>query len=166
MFLDLATLTFVHVLISLAGIGSGLIVLYGLLTAKRMDGWNLAFLTTTIATSVSGFLFPFFTLLPSHITGVISLIVLAIAVWARYPKRLAGTAGPIYAATAVLALYLNVFVLVVQLFLKVPVFNALAPTQSEPPFAAMQGFVFLAFAFLGYKAAVKQRPSKHLAQTA
>jgi hypothetical protein len=165
-FLDLATLTIVHVLISLAGIGSGLIVLYGLLTAKRMEGWNLIFLTTTIATSVSGFLFPFFTLLPSHIVGVISLILLAVAVWARYPKRLAGTAGPIYAATAVLALYLNVFVLVVQLFLKIPSINALAPTQSEPPFAVTQGLVFLAFALLGYKAAVKQRPSRRLAQAA
>jgi hypothetical protein len=131
-----------------------------------MEGWNLIFLTTTIATSVSGFLFPFFTLLPSHIVGVISLLVLAVAVWARYPKRLAGTAGSIYAATAVLALYLNVFVLVVQLFLKIPSINALAPTQSEPPFAVTQGLVFLAFALLGYKAAVKQRPSRRLAQAA
>ena len=158
MFLDLATLTFVHVLISLAGIGSGLVILHGLLTSKRMEGWNLVFLTTTIATSVSGFLFPFFTLLPSHITGIISLIVLAVAVWARYPKRLAGAAGPIYAASAVLALYLNVFVLVVQLFLKVPALNALAPTQTEAPFAAAQGIVFLAFAAAGYAAASKQRP--------
>lgn len=166
MSLDWATFTIVHVLISLVGIGSGLVVLYGLLTAKRMDGWNLMFLTTTVATSASGFLFPFFTLLPSHITGIISLIVLSVAIWARYLKRLAGAAGPIYAATAVLALYLNVFVLVVQLFLKVPALNALAPTQTEAPFAAAQAVTFLAFAVLGYRAAVKQRSSRRLPQAA
>jgi len=164
-FLDLAALTLVHVLISLAGIASGLVVLYGLLTGKRMDGWNLTFLTTTVATSASGFLFPFFTLLPSHITGIISLIVLSIAILARYRQRLAGAWGPIYAATAVLALYLNVFVLVVQLFLKVPAINALAPTQTEAPFAAAQGIAFLAFVAAGYAAASRQRPMRR-AQTA
>ena len=166
MFLDLATLTIVHVLISLAGIGSGLVVLYGLLTGKRMDGWNLTFLTTTVATSVTGFFFPFFTLLPSHIFGVISLVALVVAILARYPRRLAGPWGPIYAAMATLALYLNVFVLVVQLFQKVPAINALAPTQTEIPFAAAQGIVLLAFAAAGYLAAVRQRPSRRRMQAA
>lgn len=164
MVLDLATLTLVHVLISLVGIGSGIVALYGWLTGNRMDGWNLTFLTTTVATSATGFLFfPFVILLPSHITGIISLLVLAIAIWARYPQRLQRAWGPIYAATATLALYLNVFVLVVQLFLKVPALNALAPTQSEAPFAAAQGVVFLAFAAAGYMASSRQRGRTQIA---
>src|SRR5271154_3745642 len=118
--MSLSTFTLVHVIISLVGIGSGFIVLYGLLTGKRLDGWTALFLATTVATSVTGFFFPFDHLLPSHKVGIISLVVLAIAIVARYALHLAGAWRRIYVITAIIALYLNVFVLVVQSFEKVP----------------------------------------------
>src|SRR5271166_1763630 len=129
-----ATYTFLHVLISLVGIGSGLVVMLGFLTGKRLDGWTALFLITTVATSVTGFGFPFDHLLPSHVLGVISLLVLAIAVPARYVFHLAGAWRWIYVVTAAMALYLNVFVAVAQSFMKVPALHVLAPTQKEPPF--------------------------------
>ena len=131
-----ATYTFLHVLISLVGIASGFVVLFGLLTKKRLDRWTALFLITTAATSVTGFGFPVHELLPSHKVGIISLVVLTAAFFARYRFHLAGSWRWIYVVGAVLALYFNVFVLVVQLFLKVPALKALAPTQKEPPFAA------------------------------
>ncbi len=123
--ITLSTFTLVHVLISLAGIGSGFIVVYGLLTAKRLDGWTAAFLTTTILTSVTGFLFPVEHLLPSHIIGTISLVVLAVALLARYARHMEGSWRWIYVVSAVVALYFNVFVAVVQSFLKIPAVHAL-----------------------------------------
>src|SRR5437762_9022761 len=111
-----ATFTLVHVLISLVGIGSGLIVLFGLLKAKRLDGWAGLFLVTTVATSVTGFGFPFEYFLPSHGVAILSLIVLPIVIVARYLKHLAGAWRGIYVVGAVFALYLNVFVLFAQLF--------------------------------------------------
>jgi hypothetical protein len=137
--------TFVHVVLSLAGIGTGFIVVYGLLTGKRLDGWTAIFLVTTVATSVTGFGFPFHKLLPSHIVGGISLVVLAVAILARYSFHLSGAWRWVYAVSAVLALYLNVFVAVVQAFLKVPALKALAPTQKEPPFLIAQLAVFIVF---------------------
>jgi hypothetical protein len=116
--------------------------------SKRMPGWTTLFLATTILTSVTGFLFPFEKLLPSHIFGVISLAVLAVAVLAFYWYRLTGTWRWLYIASAILALYLNVFVLVVQGFLKVAPLNRLAPTQSELPFVLAQGTVLVAFVAL------------------
>jgi len=107
--MSLATFTLVHVLISLAGIGSGFIVLYGLLSSRRFDSWTAIFLATTVLTSVTGFLFPVEHLLPSHIVGIVSLVVLAIAILARYALRLAHAWRWIYVVCAVLALYLNVF---------------------------------------------------------
>jgi hypothetical protein len=133
-----ATYTFWHVLISLVGIVSGLIVIFGFLTGKRLDNLNALFLVTTVATSVTGFGFPFDHLLPSHIVGILSLLILAVAIPARYMFRLAGAWRWIYVVGSATALYLNVFVLVVQAFEKVPALNALAPTQKEPPFLIAQ----------------------------
>ncbi|PYX31704.1 MAG: hypothetical protein DMG77_05880 [Acidobacteria bacterium] len=136
--MTISTFTLLHVLISLVGIGSGFIVLYGLLTGKRLDGWTAIFLVTTVLTSLTGFLFPFEHLLPSHVVGVISLVVLAVAILARYGMHLAGAWRGIYVVSAAVALYFNVFVLVVQAFMKMPALKALAPTQKEPPFLAAQ----------------------------
>lgn len=145
----MAVLTLTHVLISLVGIVSGFVVVFGLLSAKRLDGWTAIFLTTTVLTSATGFLFPVHKLLPSHIIGIISLVVLAVAIYARYLRQLVGAWRAIYVVTAALALYFNVFVLVVQSFMKIPALKALAPTQSEPPFAIAQGLVLLLFIVLG-----------------
>jgi len=147
--MSLATFTLVHVLISLAGIASGLVVVYGMLTAQRLDRWTAFFLVTTVLTSATGYLFPFEHLLPSHIVGAISLVVLAIAFVARYARRMAGTWRSTYVVSAIVALYLNCFVLVVQSFLKVPALHALAPTQKEPPFAIAQLLVLVIFVALG-----------------
>jgi hypothetical protein len=114
-----STYTLVHVLLSLVGIASGLVVVFGLLTGKRLDGWTALFLATTVATSLTGFGFPFDHLLPSHKVGIISLVLLAFAILARYAFHLRGVWRRIYVTTAVAALYLNVFVGVVQAFLKV-----------------------------------------------
>ena len=143
-----ATYTVVHVLISLAGIGSGFVVMYGLLTGKRLDRWNALFLVTTVATSVTGFGFPFTDLSPAHKVGFLSLVVLAIAIVARYALHLAGAWRRTYVVCAALALYLNVFVLVVQLFEKVPALRALAPMQKEPPFLVSQLVVLALFVAL------------------
>jgi hypothetical protein len=121
--MSLSTFTLVHVLISLVGIGSGLLVVYGMLLGKRFDGATMICLAATVLTSVTGFLFPFERLLPSHILGIISLPVLALAIYARYARHLARAWRAIY-VVSVLALYLNVFVLVAQIFLKVPAARA------------------------------------------
>lgn len=144
-----STFTLVHVLISLVGIASGLVVIYGLLTEKRLDGWTAIFLATTILTSATGFLFPVEHLLPSHIVGIISLAVLAVALAARYVRHLEHSWRWIYVVCAVLALYLNVFVAVIQSFLKIPVLHALAPTQKEPPFLVAQLLVMAIFVAIG-----------------
>ncbi|HMH05070.1 MAG TPA: hypothetical protein VK579_00170 [Terriglobales bacterium] len=142
------TFTLVHVLISLVGIGSGLIVVFGLVGGKRLDRWTTVFLATTVATSVTGFGFPFEHLLPSHKVGIISLIVLAVTILARYAFHLSGGWRRIYVIGAVIALYLNVFVAVVQAFQKVPALKAMAPTQSEPPFLIAQIAVLVLFVVL------------------
>jgi hypothetical protein len=152
-----STFTLVHVLLSLAGIGSGFIVVYGFLAAKRLDGWTAIFLATTALTSLTGFLFPVEHILPSHVVGVISLVVLAIAMLARYVLHLAGAWRWIYVVCAALALYLNSFVAVVQSFLKVPALKTLAPTQKEPPFLVAQLAVMVLFIVLGTLAVKKFR---------
>jgi hypothetical protein len=144
-----STFTLIHVLLSLAGIAAGLIVVYGMLTGKRFDGWTAIFLATTVLTSLTGFLFPVEHILPSHIVGAISLVVLAVAIVARYALHLAGAWRWIYVVSALLALYLNSFVAVVQSFLKIPAFKALAPTQKEPPFLLAQLAVMAIFIVLG-----------------
>lgn len=143
--LSAATFTLLHVLISLIGISSGLVVMYGFLTSKRFGRWTAIFLASTILTSVSGFGFPFDHLLPSHIVGILSLLVLTIATIALYGMRMRGAWRSIYVVSASIALYFNVFVLVVQSFEKVPVLNALAPTQKESPFAITQLLVLVLF---------------------
>ena len=153
----LGILTFVHVALSLAGIGAGFAVLFGMLTAKRFDVWTKVFLWTTVATSVTGFLFPFHRLLPSHIVGIVSLIALVFAIRAHSRLRLSGAWRKTYVIAAVTALYLNVFVLIAQLFQKAPALRALAPTQSEPAFKITQLVVLALFIVLCVLAAMKFR---------
>lgn len=155
-------LTLIHTLISLVGIASGLVVLFGLIASQRMPGWTSVFLVATIATSLTGFVFPFHGPTPALGVGVISLVVLAIAVAGRYAFRLAGPWRWIYATTAVIALYLNTFVLVVQLFVKVPALHALAPKGAEPPFAIAQALVLLFFIVSGVIAARRFHPAAEL----
>jgi hypothetical protein len=151
----LTAFTIFHVLISLVGIASGLIVLLGLLTSRRFDSWTALFLITTVATSVTGFLFPIHGFTPGLAVGALSLIVLAICILARYKYQMAGPWRRTYVITATIALYFNVFVLVAQLFQKVPALHALAPTQSEPPFAIAQLTVMIVFIVLGTLAVKK-----------
>src|SRR5215510_8471558 len=146
---NLETFTLVHVVLSLVGIASGLLVLGGLLAGKPLDGLTALFLTTTVATSATGYGFPVEHLLPSHVVGAISLVVLALAIYARYARHLAGRWRSTYVICAVAALYFNVFVLVVQSFMKVPSLHDAAPTQSEPPFAITQLVVLATFVVLG-----------------
>ena len=151
--LTIEAFTRVHVLVSLAGIVSGLIVLCGLLARKRLEGWTVFFPATTAATSITGFAFPTDHLLPSHRVGIVSLVVLVVAIVARYGRHLAGAWRRVYVVCAAIALYLNVFVGVVQAFMKVPALNALAPHQTKPPFLIAQLVVFLLFVVLTIAAA-------------
>jgi hypothetical protein len=153
------TLTFVHVVISLIGIGSGLVVMAGLLRGQRLDRWTAVFLATTVATSATGFLFPITKLTPGIVLGILSLITLTGAIVARYGQHLVGWWRPVYVICSVISLYFNVFVLVVQSFMKVPVLNHLAPTQSEPPFAVVQLVVLILFIVLGVLATKRFKPS-------
>ena len=157
MIFGMTILTFVHVLMSLIGIFAGLVVMIGFLTSKSLPGWTTVFIWTTVATSVTGFFFPFHRLLPSHVIGIISLVVLAVAIYALYSRHLAGAWRRIYAVTAMLALYLNVFVLIAQLFMKVPALKALAPTQTEGPFKLTQLVVLVVFVVLTILASIKSR---------
>jgi hypothetical protein len=149
--------TFFHVLLSLVGIFSGFIAVFGMIAGKRLDGWTALFLVTTALTSITGFFFSFHKLTPGIILGVISLIVLAFAIPARYVLHLAGAWRKVYVVTASIALYLNVFVLVAQLFMKVPALHAMAPNGSEPPFLISQVVVMGLFIVLTIAAAIKFR---------
>jgi hypothetical protein len=153
--------TIVHALIGLIGIASGFVVVGGVLALKRLDRWTAVFLATTVATSATGFGFPFEHLLPSHIVGVISLLVLGVAIFARYPRQLAGRWRPTYVVSAVLALYLNVFVGIVQAFLKIPVLHRMAPTQSEPPFVATELITLGLFVVVAIAGVVRSRVDRH-----
>jgi hypothetical protein len=154
----LTIFTLFHVLISLIGIASGFVVVFGLIAGKQINGWTPLFLWTTVLTSATGYLFPVHKLLPSHIVGAISLLLLGAALYALYSRRLAGGWRRTYAITSVLALYLNFFVLVVQMFLKVPALHALAPTQTEPAFKLTQLVVLVLFLSFTVLAAIKFRP--------
>jgi hypothetical protein len=156
--LSLSAFTTLHVVISLIGIASGFVVLFGMIGGHRMPGWTALFLLATILTSVTGLLFPFSQLLPSHVVGIISLLVLAVALLALYAFRLRGTWRWIYVVSAVLALYFNSLVGVVQAFQKLPFLQALAPTQSEPPFAIAQGLLLVVLALLTLIAVRRFRP--------
>ena len=150
--MSIATFTLVHTVLSLIGILAGLVVLFGMFGSNRLPGWTAVFLAMTVLTCVTGFFFPRDQILPSHIVGVITLAVLVVAIVALYVYRLAGAWRWIYVTSAVLSLYLNVFVGVVQSFLKVSFLNALAPTPAEPPFAIAQGIVLVLFIVLGITA--------------
>ena len=156
--LSIENFTILHVAISLIGIISGLIVLAGMLRAHSLPGWTALFLVTTILTSVTGFMFPINGLTPGIVIGLISIMILAIALMALYVKHLSGAWRWIYVTTALVALYFNVFVLIVQSFQKVPALQKLAPTQSEPPFLIAQGVALIAFLVLGTQAVRKFRP--------
>ena len=143
--LSIAAFTKLRVAISLIGIVSGLVVLYGMLGAQRMPGWTALFLVTTVLTSVTGFMFPAVTLTPAAIFGAISLAVLAVALLALYVFHANGAWRWIYVVTALIALYLNVFVLVVQSFQKIAFLHPLAPNGSEPPFLVAQTILFSPF---------------------
>ena len=134
----MAAYTAIHVVISLVGISSGLVVLLGLLNGRRFDTWTAVFLATTVATSATGFGFPVDRVLPSHIVGGISLLVLGVAIFSRYARHLVGRWRAVYVIAAVLSLYLNVFVGIVQAFIRVPTLRAMAPNQSETPFVLAQ----------------------------
>jgi len=146
-------LTIVHVAISLVAIFAGFVVMFGMIGGKALDGWSKLFFWMTVLTSVTGFFFPITKVTPGIVVGVLSLIVLAFAWLARYSKGMAGGWRKTWLYTAILAQYLNFFVLVVQSFEKVPALRALAPTQSEPPFAIAQGAVLVVFIVLTVMAA-------------
>ena len=152
------TLLAIHVALSVVGIVSGLVVLYGLLSGNALGGWTALFLATTILTSATGFPLAPFGFDPPRAVGILSLILLAIAVGAYYLFHLAGAWRWIYVVTAMAALYLNCFVLVIQGFLKVPALHDLAPTQSEPPFLVAQSAVLIVFVVLGFLAVRKFHP--------
>jgi hypothetical protein len=159
--LSVAAFTILHVLISLIGIAAGLVVVSAMLLDRRVPAWTAAFLATTVATSVTGFFFHSQMIGPPHIVGAISLVVLAVALWALYWAHLRGVWRPAYVASAVFALYLNCFVGVVQAFQKLAFLKPLAPTQTEPPFLAAQGTTLLVFVGLGVLALLRfQRPPK------
>ena len=154
MLVNLPTYILIHVVLGLVGIIAGLVVVGGLMAGVRFSSWIDLFLAATVLTNVMGFGFPFVTLFPSHIVAGLSLVVLAVAIAALYWKRLAGAWRQVFVVLSVLALYLNVFVLSVQLFRKIPILAMLAPNPQAPAFVATQVLVLLLFAALG-RAAVK-----------
>ena len=156
--MSIPAFTLLHVVITLIAIGSGLIAVGGMFASHRLPGTSALFLFTTILTSVSGFLFPIHGFTPALGVGIIACIILAVALFAYYGKHLTGAWRWIYVVTATASLYFNVFVLVVQSFIKVAALNALAPTQSEPPFVIAQAAVLLIFILIGLVAAIKFRP--------
>jgi hypothetical protein len=153
-----AAFTLLHVIISLIGIATGLVAVAGLIQRRLIPRWTGVFLTTTVLTSVTGFFFPA-KFDPPQAVGGLSLILLALAIYALYARKLTGRWRAVYVVSAVVSLYFNVFVAVVQTFLKIPAFHALAPTQTEPPFAVAQGLVLLAFVVVGVAAVRRFRPA-------
>jgi hypothetical protein len=156
--LSVATFTLLHVLLSVVAILSGLIVMIGMWGAHRLEGWTGVFLTATVLTSVTGFLFHSARFGPPHVIGLISLLLLVLAILARYSYHMTGSWRWIYVLSALLALYFNVFVALVQAFQKLPLLQPLAPTGTEPPFAVTQGLVLLAFALFTWVALKRFRP--------
>ena len=154
------TFTLLHTGLSLIGIIAGLVVLFGLFRNNSLNGWTLLFLVTTVATTLTGFLFPFRGFTPAIGTGIVSSLVLAPTVLARYTFDLAGVWRRIYVIGAAVSLYLNCFVLVVQAFLKVPALHELAPQGTEPPFVLLQGLVLVLFVIAGFLAVRRFSPSR------
>src|SRR5881409_1222757 len=150
--------TIIHTLIRLVAIFTGLVVLFGLLAGKRLDGWTKWFLVTAVATTITGFFFPLHGFTPAIGLGIISLPFLALTIFARYPKHRAGPWRWIYVIGAVICLYFNLFVLVVQLFEKIPALHAMAPTQTESSFKLTQLIVLATFILLGIVAVIRFHP--------
>jgi len=155
--MSLSTYTILHVILSLIGIGSGFIVLFGLINGRLLSPWNAVFLVTTILTSLTGFGFPNDKVTPGIILGILSMIVLAIALVALYVFHLKGGWRRTYAITAMIALYFNIFVLIAQTFEHIPAFLVLAPTGTETPFKVAQTLLLVLFAVLITAAAKKFR---------
>jgi hypothetical protein len=155
--------TIIHTLISLIAIFAGLVVVVGMLAGKRLNAWTKWFLITVVATTITGFFFPFHGFTPAIGLGIISLPFLALTIYARYPKQLVGAWRWIYAIGAVICLYFNLFVLIVQAFEKVPALHAMAPTQSEPPFKFTQLIVLLVSILLAIVAAIRFHPEPRVA---
>jgi len=162
--MSIETFTIVHVVISLMGIASGIVVLIGMLGSHRIPAWTAFFLLTTVLTSVTGFLFPIRGFTPAIGTGIVSCLVLAVALYALYGRHLAGAWRWIYVASAATALYLNVLVLIIQSFQKLPALKPLAPTQSEPPFLVAHLVALIAFLIVGTIAALRFRPRQPLSR--
>jgi len=155
--------TVIHTLISLVAIFTGLIVVFGMIGGKRLDGWTKWFLITAVATTITGFFFPFHGFTPAIGLGIISLPFLVLTIFARYPKHLAGPWRWMYVIGAVICLYFNLFVAVVQAFEKIRALHATAPTQTEPPFKLTQLIVLLITALFGIVAAIRFRPEPRVA---
>lgn len=153
-----ATFTLAHVILSLVGIATGFVVVYGMMNAKRLEKWTVLFLVTTVLTNLTGFAFPNDHLTPGIKIGILSMVALAIAIVALYVLHLAGPWRWIYVVTAVVALYFNFFVLIVQSFLKIPALHAMLPTQAEPPFAIVQLPALVLFVVLGIFSVKRFRP--------
>jgi hypothetical protein len=158
MIMDITTLTLVHTVISIVAIAAGLVVVGGLIAGVRIDGWTGIFLVTTALTSITGFFFPLTPFLPSHWIGIISLLILPFVIAARYWKHLRGGWRGIYVVGTVLVLYLNFFILLVQLFRRIPALIVAAPKQTEPPFVLTQLLVLALFAWLGFAGFRRFRP--------
>jgi hypothetical protein len=156
--MSVGAFTILHVIITLVAIGSGLVVVGGMLASHKLPVTTALFLVTTALTSLTGFLFPIHGFTPALGVGVLACVILAVALFALYKERLAGAWRPVYVITAIASLYLNVFVLFVQSFAKVSALNALAPTQSEPPFKITQAAVLVIFILITVIAVVKFRP--------
>jgi hypothetical protein len=156
--MSVGAFTLLHVIISLVAIGSGLIVVGGMFASNKLHRTTALFLFTTVLTSVAGFLFPMHGLTPALGVGILSCVILSVALFALYKEHLVGAWRWIYVITAIVSLYFNVFVLVVQSFMKVSALNALAPAQSEPPFAITQAVVLVIFILIGFIAVVEFRP--------
>ena len=152
-------LTIVHVAISLIGIGSGFVMIYGFVTNKRFEQATAVFLATTILTSLTGFLFPIEKFTPGLAIGILSLIALGVAVWALYRKHLGGGWRTALVVTAMISQYFNFAILIIQSFQKVPALHELAPTQTEPPFAVTQLTVLVLFVALTVAAIIRFRPA-------
>jgi hypothetical protein len=159
MILGMDLYTFTHVVISLVGIASGFVVLFAMLGGRNLPGWTALFLATNVLTSATGYGFHNDHVTPGQIVGALDLIALAVALYALYVRHLAGGWRTAYVVAAVIALYFNVFVLVVQAFAKVPALHALAPTGSENPFKLVQGVVLLLFLLAGWRATRTFRPA-------
>jgi len=156
--MSVGAFTLLHVLITLVAIGSGLIVVGGMFASHKLPGTTAIFLFTTALTSVTGFLFPIHGFTPALGVGILACLILLVALFALYKEHLAGAWRWVYVIAAIASLYLNVFVLVAQSFMKVLALNVLAPTQSEPPFAITQAAVLAIFILIALIAVVKFRP--------